>query len=200
MFFQLGLRISATVLEERLTELHPGWRIEGVLPADVLGLATALGRSCYLLGENRLLIKHDAGLKRKAICANMWGGHFHCYRSAKFAKKMMPCAKEKPMPHQVLLRDAAPRKVDVKNWKPWAGTFEPGEYWTHGIEEVREQFYATRRIPKAILRGLHDAKRLVYQACAGDPFEGTITVHALPEEWVNLVQWCEALAEEGIEI
>ena len=35
------------------------------------------------------------------------------------------------MPHRVLMRDAAPRKVDVNNLKPWANTFQPGEYWTH---------------------------------------------------------------------
>ena len=104
------------------------------------------------------------------------------------------------MPHRVLMRDAAPRKVDVNNWKPWAGAFEPGEYWTHSIEEVREQFYSSRRIPKAILRGLHDVKRLVYSSCAGDAFEGTITVHALPEEWETLAHWCEALEDHGVQI
>ena len=40
----------------------------------------------------------------------------------------------------------------------------------------------------------------MYHACAADPFEGTITAHCLPEEWVVLTEWCEALTEEGIEI
>ena len=43
-------------------------------------------------------------------------------------------------------------------------------------------------------------KRLCYTACAGDNFQGTITVHALPEEWKTLAQWCEALEDEGIQI
>ena len=69
------LGMEASTLGQQLDALHEGWRSEGVQPADVLGLAKALGRSCYLLGEIRLLLKHEAAGRRKAICANMWGGH-----------------------------------------------------------------------------------------------------------------------------
>ena len=69
------------------------------------------------------------------------------------------------------------------------------------IEDAREEFLKTKRIPKAILKGLHDAKRLVYHACAADEFKGTIYIHQLNEDWGNLKEWCEALREkEGIDI
>ena len=61
------------------------------------------------------------------------------------------------MPHEVLLKDAAPRTVDISKWKQWKGVFEAGEYWTFNIEDAREEFFKTKRIPKAILNGLHDA-------------------------------------------
>ena len=114
-------------------------------------------------------------------------GHFHLYTTCKFAKKMVATAQEKRMPHEVLLKDAAPRKVDISKWMPWAGQFEAGEYWTFNIEDVREEFFKSKRIPKAILKGLHDAKRLVYHACAADDFQGIIYIHSLPEEWPTLV-------------
>ena len=53
------LKIPRNELEEHLDSLHKGWREEGVLPKDVLALAKLLHRSCYLLGENRLLLKHE---------------------------------------------------------------------------------------------------------------------------------------------
>ena len=128
-------------------------------------------------------------------------GHFHLYTSCKFAKKMVATAQEKPMPHEVLLKDAAPRIVDISKWKQWKGVFEAGEYWTFNIEDAREEFLKTKRIPKAILKGLHDAKRLVIHACAADEFKGTIYIHQLNEDWGNLKEWCEALREkEGIDI
>ena len=128
-------------MEEHLDSLHKGWREEGVLPRDVMELAKLLKRSCYLLGENRLLLKHEIATRRKAICCMVALGHMHLYTSCKFAKKMVASAQEKPMPHEVLLKDAAPRTVDISKWKQWKGVFEAGEYWTFNIEDAREDAY-----------------------------------------------------------
>ena len=132
------LEIPATVLEEHLDTLHIGWREEGVMPKDVVALAKLLHRSCYLLGENRLLLKHEVATRRTAICCMVALGHFHLYRNCKFAKMMIATAQEKPMPHQVFLKDAAPRKVHTSKWKPWEGEFEAGEYCFFNIDDARE--------------------------------------------------------------
>ena len=42
---------------------------------------------------------------------------------------------------------------------------------------------------------------MVYNACKGDDFEGTITVHAVCEEWQTPAYWCEILAEDfGVDV
>ena len=89
------LKIARTELEEHLDTLHKGWREEGVLPREVVALAKLLQRSCYLLGENRLLLKHEIATRRKAICCMVALGHFHLYTNCKFAKKMVATAQEK---------------------------------------------------------------------------------------------------------
>ena len=130
------------------------------------------------------------------MCAS---NHFYLYSNAQFACHMKENALEKVMPHQSILKDVASKKIDFQNWKP-QGEFKPGDYYTTEIEEVREQFYATRRIPKAILKGLHNVKRLIYNSCVADDFQGTITVHSVPEEWSVLLQWCEKLRDMGVDV
>ena len=88
------LQIPASALEEHLDVKHGDWCSEGVTTTDVLALAEAIGRSCYVLGENRLLLKHEETTRRKAICCMVALGHFHLYTNCKFAKEMVANAPE----------------------------------------------------------------------------------------------------------
>ena len=100
-------------------------------------------------------------------------GHFHLYKDAKWCALMTESSLGKPMPHEAIKRDVLPRNVDFSTWEPWSHIFEPGDYYVceKEIEDVREEFHATRRIPKAILKGQHAMKRLLDQNCLADPFE-----------------------------
>ena len=68
------LEIAEEQPEEHLNGLHDNWGSEGVTPKDLLAPAKLLGRSFYLLGDYRLLMKYKAGGERR-LFARTCGGH-----------------------------------------------------------------------------------------------------------------------------
>ena len=104
------LNIPKEILENKLDFIHDNWRMEGVNPRDLIELAKLLDRSCYILGENRLLLKFESESREKAICAMCALNHFYLYSNAQFACHVKENALEKVMPHQSILKDVASKK------------------------------------------------------------------------------------------
>ena len=129
---QLSAHLELDV-EEHSDEIRPDWRQAGLLAQDIIALGKRLHRSTYVLGENRLLLKHEVATKEKSICCMVALGHFHLYKSARWALKMTPCADERVMQHKRLLVDHPPASVDVESWRPWTERFQPGEFVYTGL-------------------------------------------------------------------
>ena len=103
------LGIERRTLEDLLDTLRPSWRLSGLLAADLLAIGKKLCRTVYILGDNRLLEKHESPSKQKAIACHLALGHLHLYKSAHAFKGLTASRAAKPAPHKAVLTDHSAR-------------------------------------------------------------------------------------------
>ena len=102
-----------------MDDIRPNLKKQGMVASDLLALGERLGTTVKVLGDKKLLKKHEGISKGRAIAAQIALGHLHVYKSARFARTMKISTKSRPMPSRVLASESRKRGADIDTWEPW---------------------------------------------------------------------------------
>ena len=159
-------------LEGILSEHVPMWAEVGVSANQVIELCQNVFRCpCYVVMRRSLvhIYRPPAGAPhRRGIAFAVVGSHMMMYKSCRVVAQMHLSEPSRPqrvsLPYE-LKSDA------VVFWKPWAGDFEAGHYYSDNVDSVRRQFLESGRSPRLTMLSACEVAKLTYTLTAYDGLE-----------------------------